>query len=261
MAVSKERMYLVLNDTFIPPKEFNDRTIRFDNPISVDKYGRNTMVTIHGNPGKGYYGEVDVYYNRLDVKEILYRFKFKTNIPFNKSNIVNAFRHYVNEDFTIDDFADFETLDLAPAEVVHTSIDISPNSLQWIGTLDLTLENGLPELETAIGRKSLGLFEHPNPEYRKRYGRMLGWNVDFTGALDIIGPEPGGEYTDWPAVRRLTAALGWPSWTRGRISDMATKDVPDANPAFERVIVQSSGTTGSMRTPIYFHYNPVRGYR
>ncbi len=268
MAVSKERMYVVLNDTFVPPKEFNDKRLRFSTPTVVDKYDRNTMVTIYGIPGKGYYGEVDVYYNRVDVSELLYRFKFKTNIAFNKKNIVESFTNYVQEDFTLDDFSDFETVSLANGDVLDTSIDINPDSLQWIGTLALTLENGLPELETAVGRKSVGLFEHPNPEYRKRYGRMLGWNVDFTGALDIIGPFKGPDdgirrrsnYTDWAAVRRLTATLGWPAWIEGNIVDLPTSQVPEANPKFERVIVQSSGTSGSMRAPIYFHYNPVAGY-
>lgn len=261
MTVSNQRMHVILNDSFIPPREFNDTTIRFGTPVVVDQHDRNTRVTIYGRPGKGYYGEVDVYYNRVDIQELTERFRFRTNVAFTRESIAQAYINWIQEDLTIDDFDEFSQVDLEPSEVLETEIAISPESLQWYGTLPLTLENGLPELDTAIGRRSLGLFVHPNPEYRKRYGRILGWNVDFTGALDIIGPDEHGEYIDWNAVRVLCSGLSWPMWNKGRLTDLPTSQVPEANPAFERVIVQSGGTSGSMRTPIYFHYNPVRGYR
>ncbi len=258
---SKERLYIVLNEQFNPPKQFANRTIKFQEPTVVDLHGRNTLVTIEGIPGRGYYGDVDVYYDRLALSDVVEPFIFRTLDSITEASLASAIANKTGVDVTAADLATIDLPALQDGESTTVTVTASSRSLQWTGSLEMTVEYGKAWLDTVIGRTSLGTLAHPNPNPRRMYGRMLGWNTDFTGALEYLKVDKRGKYTDWRKIRYLTALLGWPSWGENPITDLATSQVPDSNPAFARVVVQQHVNSSQVVGPIYFHYNPIQGYK
>lgn len=258
---SKERLYIVLNEQFSPPKEFGDRTLTFKEPSKVDEHDRNTLVTIEGIPGRGYYGEVDVYYDRLSLSDMVEPFIYRTLTTINHHNLANAISNKTGIDLSPHDVISFEIPQLEDGDTRTVEVFASPRSLQWTGSVSIVVEYGRSWLDTSIGRTSLGVLAHPNDTPKKMYGRMLGWKVDFSGALDSLKRDKRGRYTDWQTVRYITALLGWPAWNESTITDRATADVPDSNPDFERVIIQYTVSSSRIVGPIYFHYNPIQGYQ
>ncbi|MNR38220.1 hypothetical protein D3C85_1563020 [compost metagenome] len=84
---------------------------------------------------------------------------------------------------------------------------------------------------------------------------MLTWSKDFTSVRDAIALSKTGYYADWDALQAACTYMGIPSWGQNRIVDKATSEVPDANPAFDRVVIQSSVLGNQIEGPIYLHYN------
>lgn len=254
---NKERLFIVLNNQFNPPKEFTVGRLEFSNPVVVDEYDRNTRVTISGIPGKGYYGEVDVYYDRLQLADYVTHFDFSSLEPLTQESVVSALaiRHSIEVD--PNDFVPQVFPTLADGESLDGVLVVDPNSLQWAGSVSFHLEYGKSWLDMVVGARNLDVQRHPNPVKTKRYARMMTWNVNFSAIQAALKPTNKGEYTDWPTVQTVTRALGIPDWVKGKIVDRATADVPDANPEFQRVIIQTSVTSSLLQGPVYFHYNPA----
>lgn len=256
MARSKENLYIVLNTQFNPPRDFSDKTIKYGLPQKTNLHDRNTTVRISGVAGRGYYGDVDVYYNRLDISDVVPLFEFRSQKELNRENVVTGLRNKHEIDIEPVDFDPFTLPPLEDGEVLERLFQVSANSLQWTGKLNAVLEFGPSWLDTVIKNTDLTVQRHPNDLPTRIYGRMLGWDVDFTGVLDMLKPV-NGRYPNFLDVRKMTSALGWPLFGDYAIQDLPVSQVPLANPAFDRVIVQTTTNSSRISGPIYFHYNVI----
>lgn len=254
---NSERMIIVLNDQFLPPKEFTDKRLTFGDAEVTTDNDRNTMIDIDGIPGKGYYGGVTVYYNRLNLADYVTEFTFRSDQQMTKAIIINNLAARYDLEISPDDFDDF-TIPTFDAEgqnaIVHPNIKAT--SIQWVGDLQITLEYGKSWLDASITKQTLDRTAHPNPNPLRAYGRTSTWGIDFSGIQLALKPTKTGDYTDWDTVAALTEALGIPQWVKGKIVDQLVSATPGANPAFQRVVIQNSVTSGSLQGPMYFHYNP-----
>lgn len=261
---SRERMFVVLNDQHTPPHAFEDKTIRFGTPAVTDLHDRNTLVTVYGKPGHGYYGEVDLYYNRIDVQDLVYSYDFRTRDAITRETIVAAIANSTQEDISPADFIDFDEVVLVEGDFTNFDMTVDPSSLQWTGVLPVTVEHGWPSLEAAVGRKSIGVHTHPNANYRTRrwYGRLMGWDIDFTGVHLWMRPDRlnSNKMVNHEKMLQLTSALGWPRYYSESVQDLSTSAVPLSNPKYERVIVLNNHRNATISGPLYFHYNTVKGY-
>lgn len=253
-----ERMYVVLNEMFTPPKEFTAKRITFSIPEQVDEFDRNTKVTISGIPGKGYYGEVDVYYDRMNIADYVETFEFRSLNPLTQADIIAGMANRYAIDINPDDFAPFTPPALGDGEAQTIHVSMAETSLQWFGEVDLALSFGPSWLDTMIGRADLDIYKHPNSATNRQSSRLWTWGADFSGIQAALKPNAKGDYTDWALVQQVARAMGIPDWVKGKVVDKATADVPDANTMFQRVVIQSSVQSGQLNGPMYFHYNPVR---
>lgn len=252
-----ERIFVVLNDQFNPPKEFTELRLTFSIPQDTTEFEKNTLLTISGVPGKGYYGEVDVYYDRLDIADYVGPFDFRSLAVLDRASIVAALASYFQVEIDPDDFEDFTPPVLADGESTTLTLKVADTSLQWKGEFDASISYGKSWLDMAIGRRALDIYKIPFSSGVKMNGRMATWGADFTGAQFALKPDAKGDYTDWDTVQAVAARYGLPAWLKGKVVDKATADVPDANPVFQRVIIQQTVVSGLLVGPLYFHYNPA----
>lgn len=251
-----DRMYLVLNESFLPPKEFNGKRLTFGPATVTTQFDRDTVVTVTGIPGRGYYGDVDLYYNRMDLTAEVGSFSFRSTEQHTRETVAQALARRYQLDIDPDDFEPFTVPVLEEGQSTDITLTVKADSIQWKGSIPVHLEYGQSWLDDMVGKTTLDAFSHPNSTNRQS-ARLFTWGVDFSGIQAALKPQLNGDYTDWNAVATLSALLGIPAWVRGKVVDRATVDVPDSNPRFERVVIQQSVTSGVMVGPLYFHYNPV----
>lgn len=252
-----ERIFVVLNDTFTPPREFNKTRLILAPPVVVDEHNRNTMVTISGIPGRGYYGQVDVYFDRMDIADYVPLFEFRSPDVLTRQSVVEAMAIRYQIDIDPSDFDPFDIPVLGDGESLDMTINIAATSLQWTGSVELHLEYGKSWLDMVIGNRALDIYTIPNAVNNRKNGRMMTWGVDFSGLQFAIKPTLNGDYTDWAIIQQVARSLGIPDWIKGKLVDQATADVPDANQSFQRVVIQSTVVSGQLAGPLYFHYNPA----
>lgn len=251
-----ERLFIVLNDMFNPPKIFTENRISFSVPEVTTENDRNTKVTVTGIPGKGYYGDVDVYFNRLDLAEFVSSFDFRSVTEMTQENIIQGLAASTGLQVSPDDFVSFTPPVLGDGEAQTIHVTAAATSLQWVGEMDINLSFGPSWLDSQVANRDLSIYKHPNAINRQS-ARLWTWGLDFSGIQAQLKPDAKGTYTDFDTVSSVCSALGMPDWVKGKVVDKATADVPDANPAFQRVVIQSSVQSGVMTGALYFHYNPA----
>jgi len=253
---NSERMIIVLNDQFLPPKEFTDKRLVFGDAQVTTDNDRNTKVDIDGIPGKGYYGGVTVYYNRLNIQDLISEFTYRSDQQMTKEIVITNLANRYGIEIDPDDFEDFEIPTLEEGQNVILTLTIKPTSVQWTGSIQAYLEYGKAWLDAEVTRTTLDRLKHPNPSTTRSYARLATWGYDFSGIQLALKPTAQGNYTDWNTVSALCQALGIAQFTANKIVDKPTSQVPDANPLFQRVVIQSTVYGGLLQGPLYFHYNP-----
>lgn len=253
---NSERLIIVLNDQFLPPKEFTEKRLSFgDAQVSTDN-DRNTKLEIDGIPGKGYYGAVEVYYNRLVLTDYLTSFSFRSDQLITKETVVTSLAARYGLEISPDDFVDVDIPVLGEGENTYITLEVKPESIQWVGSIQCYLEYGKAWLDASVTQTSLDRLAHPNPAPTKAYGKMATWGYDFSGIQTALKPTSTGDYADWGTVATLCAVLGIPQWVKGKVIDQPTSAVPGSNTDFQRVVIQNQVISGLMQGPLYFHYNP-----
>lgn len=255
---STEQLHIVLNEQFLPPKEFTNDRLTWGIPAVTDLHDRNTVCTVNGIPGKGYYGDVDVYYNRLNTDQFVTQFTYRSEETITLQILVDALANVYGMDITVDDFVDHVIPELSEGESYDFTLTVDTASLQWIGSIEITLQYGKSWLDAAVGRRDLDVMTHPyTPAPPKLTARLVTWDIDFSAIRDELKPTSRGRYTQWATVKDVCDRIGIPAFLEGSVIDRATADVPDANPAFNRVVIQQSVTSGRLQGPLYFHYNSL----
>jgi hypothetical protein len=248
-------LHQVLNENWLPPKTFSNVTLRYFDLEAVDEFDRNTKVTVEGIPSKGYWGDVVQYYNRLDIGTMYPTLEWQTPLPINRENVHPYLVASTGLNLTIEDLAEFDELPLDDGAEITINIEMAATSLQWIGQVLVTIRQGPSWLDLMFRKKELDVLRHPSEKYDKPYGRMVTWGYDFAFHYDDLKPGKTGYMTSYNNLVKTTNQLGFPPFANGRVQDIPTAQLVDANPAFERCFVMFL-PGGEYTGPLYFHYNP-----
>lgn len=248
-------IHQVLNEYWLPPKEFNSKTLRYFDISVVDEFDRNTKVTVEGIPSKGYWGNVVQYYNRLDIGQIFPTLAWQTPLPITRENVYPYLLASTNLNLNIEDLEDFAEIVLEDGDEVDINIKIADNSLQWVGQVTVTIKYGPSWLNLMVRNRELNSLRHPSKKYDAPYGRMVGWGFDFSFHYDDLKANKTGYMTSYNNLVATTNKLGFPYFANGQLADLPTSAVLDANPEYQRVFVMSR-PGGAYTGPLYFHYNP-----
>jgi hypothetical protein len=281
---SKQKLILLLNDTFNPPKIFSDQRISFGAPQAVDGQDTyDTEVQANAIPGMGYYGSALVRYTRVDlsVHPVL---QLSSLDQFTLDAICTQFNGLNGSWLTANDLLPPTIPTVAQDESAPLVLEAAPNSLGYKGTITVTLQHAAPQLASYVHNRvlmaQLGLsFD----DYGHATGRDWYWNIDFTSMRDALVLKPvyqtfrsaQGTYqaqiyttiTDVQAIYTVLRKLGYPVFGAPGIryakgysyyqsaSDQPTSAVADSNKNFDRVVIIGEGDGANPRSPVYLHYN------
>lgn len=252
---SKDKILELLNRTNEPFKLITKKNVDMFNVVAVDIEGPTTRITLDSVPGRGFTGSVEVEYRRLDLGQIADGITVRSLNPMTPKIVVDLVNSALGLFLTVDDLGPFATPNPTEGEVTQVMIEALPEAPGFIGSATINIEYGRTWLDHVVANRSLPELRHPISLVGWRCARMMTWNKDFTSLRDAIKPTVRGYYTDWPRLQQACIAMGLPTWSQDRIVDLAVKDVPSANQAFDRVVIQSTMWNGSMLGQIYLHYN------
>ncbi len=251
---SKEKLLDLINESNLPPKVLNHINVRFTGVVPADESGA-TILTVAGVPGRGYSGQVDLTYNRLNLTEILDGKTVRSPDQLNPSSFLELINSAYNLFLTAIDVGEITIPVLGEGEYAQLTLEANEDSLGFVGVANIRLEFGKSWLDQVVGNRNLNELRHPITVSYKMSSRMLTWSKDFTSVRDAIVVSKAGYYTDWTALQAACTYMGIPGWDQNRITDHATSDIPDANPEFDRVVIQNSVQSAYIDGPIYLHYN------
>lgn len=253
---SADKIRQLLNDTNLPPKEFTERNLRMDLPVTDIGEGYNTRLGLEGIPGRGYYGTDDVFYRRIDLSTINRQTPVRTTTPLTPQVVLDLFNSVTALFLTLDDVEPFSPPQLTDGQSGQVTIVAVENSLGFTGSAVIPLEYGRSWLDSMVGVRTLPVLTHPVPrvDYRKS-ARMVTWSKDFTCLRDALLPDKKSQYSDWGVLVAACLEMGIPSWVQAGVGDYATSAVPDSNPLFDRVVIQRNVLSNQMVGDLYFHYN------
>lgn len=256
IATGSDKLRELLNNTFTPQFPFNNENISFDNLASVTGT-RNTSLSVTGVPGNGYFNTVQLRYNRIDLSALA------PNLVIYKEGLVTLEEISIFLNSTQDASIGVEDLVNNPIPVLNEGDSLtytlvaSPTSLGWLGSYDITLTWGKPQLVAVISSKELDTLKQPgdNQDYPSAWAFL--YYQDFTSYRDALAIK-NGTYADPLAVQSITSALGLPDWVTGAAVDLPTSAVANSNQNFDRVVVQQAIDANGLYGPIYFHYNTIK---
>jgi hypothetical protein len=264
---SEEQLVIELNQTFLPPKIFDDTRISFGTPTAVTASDHDTEVVATGIPGRGYYGTALIKYTRVNLAALTGLVTLYSLNDFTLDVVCSMMNSQLGTFLAPVDFQPptFPTIGAGSSATVTLVAD--PSSIGWTGQVDIVLTHDKPRLDQVVGVKSLIPLKWPTWPYVN--GRDFLWNIDFTSYRDAIKPTlqpmwplpaPGGwGFADYASLIDVCTRIGVPwfpntGWTN-QVSDNATSQVADSNQSFDRVVVMGYVPAGKFYPgPLYLHY-------
>ncbi|MND14886.1 hypothetical protein D3C80_50900 [compost metagenome] len=223
--------------------------------------GRNTRLPVAGIENHGYRGTSQVFYERIDLNTLfegvepvfrgldftdLHTLLTKINTRYGMWLEIDDINNVVFPVFTqLEEHYEFEMV-------------VKDQRLGWVGAVTIELIHGNPSLDSAVHIRLLALLNHPHDMKiigTRKSGLMSTYNFDFTAYKDQLLIDPKyGRWADFGIVQGIGAKAGLVAWPNSTVVDLPTSAVPEANPKFQRVMVQSYSVNGVLG-PIYFHYD------
>lgn len=249
----------LINERNNPGRLLTSKNVVITDPVPATRQGSdvNTKVTVTGRPGHGYYGSVDIYYKRLDLDAIIPQAHARSTKPLTRQQVIDAVNNVYGLKLRLEDVDNFTVPEYDPDHSATVTLQASVDSLLVTGDFDLVLEYGKPTLIEVSRSKNLQTFRHPTDQPNWLNARMLTWFRDFSSIQTALRRTyKESSYSDWDTVRTACGSLGIPGWTKGTVLDLPTSQVPDANPAFQQVVIQRNVSGGGLKGDLYFHFNP-----
>lgn len=242
-----------------PVRLLTANNVTVSDPVPATREGSdvNTKVTVTGKPGHGYYGSVDIYYKRLSLADIFTEAaKAHGTTQLTPQQIIDAVNNSYDLKLQVNDFENFTVPTVNADEAQTLALSASVDSLLVTGNFDVVVQYGKPTLIETTKDKVLDTFVHPVDRVDIASAKLMTWSKDFSSLQTALRRQiKTSSYNDWPAVKKAAGLLGIPSWTQGTVIDANTSDISDANPAFERVVIQRGVTSSGMVGDLFFHFN------
>lgn len=223
---------------------------------------RNTAVRLTGIRNSGYRGHTDVYYKRHNLNELFVDItpEFRSR-DFTRESLLDKVNVRYGLSLELTDLNEYAVPVFTDADLETThrvELVVRDESYGWIGTVSVDMLYGNPLLTTVVSIQLLPILTHPDSLVEledRQSGTVATHGFDFTAWQDDLQIDARtGHWATFARVQEIGKLAGLTYWHNGPVVDLPTHAVPEANPAFERVMVQYI-TGGNVLGPLYFHYD------
>lgn len=231
-------------------------------PLDPSVSAANTTVVVRARQRRGYLGNQTFDYNRLDIDVYFKNISVRVSLP-NITKLSQAVNH-LNGKYGLNlRPGDVEELTLIPNR--KFTLRISPDCLQFKGTVEAVYKPGPLDLNQLVVNKKLDVLQHPVAVDGRRCAKMLSWGIDFTddrGLLQSIttGGLSGGVNQQTgrsDELVNLMESRGFPRWdySGAKWRTVTTATVADCNKQYDMVAIVSDVDDPGIAGDIYLHYN------
>lgn len=223
---------------------------------------RNTAIGVTGIPNRGYWNTTEVFNTRGDMATL-----FKNVQPtlrdqnFTAQKVLDGLNLRYGLSLTLEDMEDFTLPDFTNAALEDSAdvvLSVKEQNWKWVGSVTVKLIHGNPSLGGEILIQLMPVLSHPDDPSTledRNSAKLCTYEFDFTPWKDDLQIDSAtGLWKDFSKVLSVGERAGLSSWQNGYVVDKPTSEVPEANPRFERVMVQQYAR-GNVQGPIYFHYD------
>lgn len=257
MTTSSNEVYRVMNTQYQPALSFSTDNTTLSASNQPTNLSYNSQLQVVGKPGHGYYGSVQLDYNRLDLATFPDDIVIGLNGAYTTQDVLTELNLRFNTFVGVEDIEAIPSGSFSSGDPdVPAVLTAVPASLGWIGEQLITLRYKNPSLNKVVTATTLPVLTFADYLTPKPEGWVLSGQLDFSAHYNDLKLDAGtGSYTNPSAVQALVTALGWPAFILGQIRDVAVSEAgPHANPAFARVIIQDVVVSDGMVGPLMFHY-------
>lgn len=257
MEDSFARVLTEVNEKNIPKHPLTLKNVKPGMPEPLVHEEFNTRMNLAAVPGTVYYNQVDIFYKRLTLSEILSDVTIRNTEAFTPQLLIDMLNSQYNLFLTIDDVEPFVPPVLEYGQSATITLTARDDSYGFLGSIEIEVVNGKTVVDSVIGVRILPVLNHPvDWKLGKSSTRMLTWGIDFTSLRDkfVIDPKLGTA-VDYPGLVAACSILGIPEFSNGKLTDSPTSAVPDSNPRFDRVTIMATPGAKGMLGALYFHYN------
>lgn len=264
----------LINNANTPLVPFAPENLTFGKPaVVVGSDHVNSTVNVRGIQGEVYAGQLPVSYNRLDLS-VLFRGNYRPEFTALGQSTLYRLLPEINKalgmSLTTTDLQDVDLKLLSEGDQVILEMRALPTSLGFTGMAQVLFNRRQLMLTDVVEVQSFAEFQHADPVLEGYTSAgLLTWGQDFTIiAQHLKVNRYGNNYKgSWINEAGLRAGLAeyfgienWPHLDTSQkskmtVKDYATKDHPDANRNFQRVVVQTDIRSDGYSGTAFFHYN------
>lgn len=222
----------------------------------------NTSVTVRARQGRGYAGETEITYTRLDLATL---FKNQTpvltlpNINVLSKGLANLNGRY-GLNLTVDDIVDYNLY-----SGNKFTLRVKPACLQYVGSVTALYAPQRLVLDDLVVNPVIDCMKHPVRLDGRLCAKMVAWSYDFTDHAPLLTAMTAGSMSQGDNLAKgysqnivqLMMTMGFPQWdfTAAQWAVKTVASVKDANPLFDKVIVITNVNDSKIAGDIYLHYN------
>ncbi|MNH65369.1 hypothetical protein D3C73_173780 [compost metagenome] len=264
----------LINNANTPLVPFAPENLTFGTPqVVTGNPSVNATVKVRGIQGEVYAGQVAISYNRLDLG-VLYRGNYRPEFTALGQSTLYRLLPEINKalglNLTKNDLIDVDLKLLEEGDQVNLELRAKPGSLAYTGLATILFNRRQLMLTDVLPVEAFEEFKHADPVLEGyQSAGLLTWGQDFTIIAQYLkvnryGNNYKGSWIDEAGLRAgLAQYFGIENWPRidtsanskMTIRDYATKDHPDANRNYQRVVVQTSLRSDGYSGTAFFHYN------
>lgn len=261
----------VINERRELPFDVTSSNLIFGQPADILD---STQVAIRGVQNSDYrIKPMVIQYDKLDLA-VLFNGNYRAEVTAlgqsSLHRLLPAFNKALGINLTPADVENVDVTQLGEGNELTIELRAKPGSRAYKGFTRVTFNRRLIYIWDVIEERFFDELKHPDPLLANhRSAGLLTWGLDFSliyRDLEVIT-----RWLSWRGQYRYLTRLqneleekygieNWPGnelSTTGRLRDYDTRNVPEANTDFQRVVVQTDIRANGYVGTAYFHYNRI----
>lgn len=260
----KDVLVNLINASNTLPVALSPDTVMFGTPKVDASTPTGVTVALFPVLGSIYTGGAEINYQRMDLSSAFGNIvpKVRGVAGGNLHALLPLINETLGVTITPEDVEEVKLDWLEAGSEVYLPIKALPTSLSYVGAFRIQFYRLRPALADAIAQTALEGFRFVGGDVTGgiRSVTMGTWGLNFTENMDALKLTNVGQWAAFTKLREVMTTLGYPGWPVAdpkvaRIVDQPTAAVPEANPHFERVVVQKNVVGAGYAGDAYFHYN------